>query len=65
MKMIKCDRCGKKEECPGSVFNAGIDPVYFGSVTQYRLGEAAQIHKIDLCRKCQGELDNKVREFMA
>jgi len=64
MKMIKCDRCGKNEENPGSVFSAGIAPVWLGSITQYRLGEQALIHPIDLCIKCQGKFDNLTREFM-
>lgn len=64
MKMIKCDRCGKKEEIMGSLFSAGIEPVYFGRVTQYRLGEIPDIHGIDLCTKCQDEYDVLTREFM-
>lgn len=64
MKMIKCDRCGKKEEHPGSVFSAGTAPVWFGKVTQYRMGEDIGIYPIDLCRKCQGEFDSLTSEFM-
>lgn len=64
MKMIKCDRCGKKEDTGGPVFCAGIDPVYFGHVTQYRLGEMPDIHGIDLCRSCGGQLNEWIRKFM-
>lgn len=63
-KMVRCDRCRKADDWNSSMFCAGMESVYFGHVTQYRLGEMADIHNVDLCAECQAKLDKKVRKFM-
>ena len=62
MKVIKCDRCGKKAS---GYFAFGIDPFYYGSIIQYLPGgEISGHNKLDLCGECQSALDALVNNFL-
>ena len=63
MKITKCDRCGKM--VAGKEF--GVTTRYIGSIRLYQyLGqeEMPSVEYLDLCRECQGKLDEFVNKFM-
>ncbi len=64
LNLTECDRCGKVGEVPTF---SGITSFYYGNVKKYVYygQERTPDHqKIDLCHKCQGELDAFVSTFM-
>ncbi len=64
MKITKCDRCKRVDEAAGA-YSFGIESFYIGAVKMYMCGaEFPSIDQLDLCRKCQGKLDEFVNEFM-
>ena len=64
MKITRCDRCGKVDEAAGA-HSFGIASFYIGSIRFYQCGgELPSIEALDLCRKCQGKLDEFVKKFM-
>ena len=64
MKITKCDRCGKIDEMMG-LHSFGITSFHIGAVKLYQLGaDNPSIEYLDLCRKCQSELDKFVNKFM-
>ena len=63
-KAVRCDRCNKIEDANVIGYSMGFASFYIGGVTQYRMGEAPDIHTMDLCKKCQAELNEIVTKFM-
>ena len=64
MKITKCDKCGKIND---TAYGWGNSDRYIGAVKLYQyLGqeERPRIDYLDLCRECQGELDEFVNKFM-
>ena len=62
-KITKCDRCGEIDELANARAFGGM-PEYWGKVILYTYSDIPHSEPIDLCRKCQGKLDNFVRDFM-
>ena len=66
MKITKCDRCKRLDELAGA-YSFGITSFYIGAVKLYQYyGQEIEpgIKDLDLCRECQGELDEFVNKFM-
>jgi len=59
--MFKCDRCGDTYEIVGRFY--GISEQMFGVVEHYYYSDEPRTERMDLCPKCQGELDKTVREW--
>ena len=42
----------------------GITPFYHGKIELYQYSDIPSFTRVDLCRKCRGELDEFVNKFM-